>query len=963
MQPHRQAAGGLIDRTRPITFTFDGRPLQGYAGDTLAAALLANGVRLVGRSFKYHRPRGILSAGPEEPNALVEIGTGARREPNTRATVAELFPGLVATSQNRFPSLELDLLAVTGTLAPIFAAGFYYKTFMWPAAFWERVYEPLIRRAAGLGRASGLPDPDQYEKQTEFADLLVIGAGPAGIAAALEAAGRGARVILAEQDTASGGRLLADRREIDGAPASAWLAASLGRLAANPRVRILTRTTVTGVYDGGTYAAVERVNDHLPDAAPSPRQRLWRLVARNSVLATGSIERPLVFPGNDLPGVMLAGAVRTYINRFAVKPGTRAVVFANNDDAAATIADLAAAGITVAGLVDPRPAPSDTIRTLAAKHGIRIFSGTTVARASGGLTLRRVILAHGSRLDCDLLAMGGGWSPTIHLASHHGGKPVWDAERAAFTPGPMPPGMRAVGAAAGRFLLADATGRPTGPETPPDAASTPASTVHGKKAFVDFQNDVTASDVSLAAAEGFTAAEHLKRYTTLGMATDSGKTSNVTGAALIAGATGRTIAQTGTTVFRPPYTPVAIGALAGAHRGKHWRPSRRTPAHDWAEAQGAVFQQFGEWHRALRFPHAGESPLQTCSREVHAVRGASGFCDVSTLGKIDVQGPDAAAFLDFVYANAVASLKPGRVRYGIMLREDGFLFDDGTIARRSPTHFLLSTTTANATRVLRHLDHCHQILRPELAVACEPVTDQWAQFAIAGPEARTILQTLTPGSPIDHAALPPMGWCETTIRLPGTDPIEARLFRVSFSGALGFELAVPASHGEALARALAAAGATPYGLDALDVMRLEKGHVVGAELNGQTTAADLGLGKMVRADKDFVGRALHQRAALIDPDRPRLVGLRPVAAGTSFQAGAHLIPHGAEITAANDQGHVTSAAWSPTLGHWIGLGLLAGGPRRIGEVVHAVNPLQNRTTELEVVASVFHDPEGLAQRG
>ena len=963
MQKHRLAAGGRIDRTRPIAFTFDGRTLGGYAGDTLASALLANGVRLVGRSFKYHRPRGILSAGPEEPNALVEIRTGARREPNTRATVTELFPGLVATSQNRFPSLEIDLLAVTGALAPIFSAGFYYKTFMWPAAFWERVYEPLIRRAAGLGRAAGLPDPDTYEKQTAFADLLVIGAGPAGIATALDAAESGARVILAEQDFSPGGRLLADRHEIDGAPAAAWVADALARLLANPRVRILTRTTVIGVYDGGTYAAVERVSDHLPKATPGPRQRLWRLLAPKSVLATGSIERPLVFPGNDLPGVMLAGAVRTYINRFAVRPGTRAVVFANNDDAAATIADLAAAGITVAALLDPRPAPADTIRKLAADLGIRIFSGTTVARASGGLTLRRVILSNGTRLECDLLAMGGGWSPTIHLASHHGARPVWNEAHAAFTPGPMPPGMRATGAAVGRFLLADAVGCPTGPELPPDAATTPARAVHGKNAFVDFQNDVTASDVSLAAREGFTAAEHLKRYTTLGMATDSGKTSNVTGAALIAGATGRTIAETGTTVFRPPYTPVAIGALAGAHRGKHWRPSRRTPAHDWAEAHGAIFQQFGEWHRALRFPRNGETPLQTTTREVHAVRRAAGFCDVSTLGKIDVQGPDAAAFLDFVYANAVASLKPHRVRYGIMLREDGFLFDDGTIARRTPTHFLLSTTTANATRVLRHLDYCHQILRPELAVAVEPVTDQWAQFAIAGPQSRTILQSLQPASPIDNAALPAMGWCETTITLPSDASIAARLFRVSFSGALGFEIAIPASHGDALARQLAAAGAIPYGLDALDVMRLEKGHVVGAELNGQTTAADLGLGRMVRPDKDFVGRALLNRPALTDPDRPRLVGLRPVNAGASFQAGAHLIPRGRAATAANDQGHVTSAAWSPTLGHWIGLGLLAGGPRRIGEIVQAVNPLQNLATDLEVVASVFHDPDGQVPRG
>jgi heterotetrameric sarcosine oxidase alpha subunit len=769
-QAFRRETGGLIDRARPAGFTFDGKRFEGFEGDTLASALLANGVRLVGRSFKYHRPRGILSAGPEEPNALVELREGAAREPNTRATVAELFDGLRARSQNRFPSLKHDVLSINGLLSPVFAAGFYYKTFMWPPAFWERVYEPLIRRAAGLGRASGLPDPDRYEKQTAFADILVIGAGAAGLAAALAAADAGLRVVLAEQDFTVGGRLLSDRRMIDGRPAGAWLADAEAKLREAPNVRILSRTTITGVYDGGTYAGVERVSDHLASPGTQPRQRLWRIVAPRAVLAAGAIERPLVFGGNDLPGVMLAGAVRSYVNRFAVNPGTRAVVFANNDDGASTVADLVQAGIEVVGLVDPRPETPPAMSEMAASHGVQVFRRSTIRQAIGGTALKGVLLggeADGTKLSCDLLAMSGGWNPAVHLASNHGGKPVWDEALTAFVPGAMPPGMQAAGAAAGRFCLRDALASgetavtgvaaavpPTGDE---NAAVTPLWQVPDStgKAFVDFQNDVTAADIALAAREGFTAVEHLKRYTTLGMATDQGKTSNVTGLAMMAALTGRTMAQTGTTVFRPPYTPVAIGVMGGVHRGIHYRPTRRTPAHEWAETQGAQFIDAGGWLRATHFPAAGETMQQSIDREVRIVRNAAGFCDVSTLGKIDVQGPDAGAFLDFVYANMISSLASGRARYALMLREDGFIFDDGTVARLSDTHFVATTTTTNAARVLQHLDFCHRVLKPDLDVCIEPVTDQWAQFALAGPQARSVLQQIV-GRSVDvgDGALP-----------------------------------------------------------------------------------------------------------------------------------------------------------------------------------------------------------------
>jgi sarcosine oxidase subunit alpha len=561
--------------------------------------------------------------------------------------------------------------------------------------------------------------------------------------------------------------------------------------------------------------------------------------------------------------------------------------------------------------------------------------------------------------------MSGGWNPAVHLASHHGGKPVWNDTIAAFVPGAMPPGLRAAGAASGHMRLADAlrtsaaSNLTTGEESD---AITPLWQVPDStgKSFVDFQNDVTASDVALAAREGFTAVEHLKRYTTLGMATDQGKTSNVTGLAIMASLTNRTIAETGTTVFRPPYTPVALGAMAGPHRGRHFRPTRRTPAHAWAERQGAKFVEAGEWLRATHFPQPNETAVQqSIDREVRTVRQSAGFCDVTTLGKIDVQGPDAAAFLDFIYANAISTINPGRVRYALMLRDDGFAFDDGTVARLSPTHFLLTTTTANAARVLRHMAFCHQILRPEWDVCIEPVTDQWAQFALAGPGSRTILEKLVDAkTDVSNAGLPFMATVPAHVAgVPG------RLFRISFSGEMAYELAVPSSEGGALAEALLQAGATPYGLEALNVLRLEKGHPVGAELNGQTTAADLGLGGMLSRKKDFIGRVLSQRPALLAPDRQTLVGLRPCAPGATLQAGSHLIPDGAPATAENDRGHVTSAAYSATLGHWIALGLLANGADATGRIFRAVNPLQGTETEVEVVSRVFHDPEGRALHG
>ena len=973
---------GLIDRSQKLNFTFNGKTLEGYHGDTLASALLANGQKLVARSFKYHRPRGIFTAGSEEPNALMQIGQGAFVEPNTRATVAELYDGLTATSQNHRGSLEHDLMAITDLFSPLLSAGFYYKTFMWPKAFWGKLYEPIIRASAGLGKLSAQEDPDKYDKGFLHCDLLIIGAGPSGLAAALAAGRAKAQVILADEDFRLGGRLNAETMSVENSSGSQWAAEALAELATLDNVRLMPRTTVYGAYDHGTYGALEQVEHNLGTALSKPRQILWRIYAKHTLLCAGATERPIAFGNNDRPGIMLAGAVRAYANRWGVATGRAVTIFTNNDDGWRTANDLAAQNVHINTIIDSRQS-SD----MQAPDNCEVIYYGRVVDTKGRHGLKSITLADGRKIETDCLGVSGGWSPNVHLTCHQRGRPQWRDDIAAFVPGnELPVGMSVAGAANGEMTLHNALreghananaivkelGFKPARKSAPNAEDEPACVSAfwhvkegSKRAWLDLQNDVTVKDIKLSYQEGYRSVEHMKRYTTLGMATDQGKTANIPALAVMAECTGKTIPETGTTIFRPPYTPVAIGAFGGRARGPKYRPVRYTPSHKWAKELGAIFVETGLWMRAQWFPKNGETHWrESVDREVLQTRKSVGICDVSTLGKIDIQGGDAAQFINKVYCNGFAKLPIGKTRYGLMLREDGMVMDDGTTARLGDNHYLMTTTTGNAASVYRHLQFCAQCLWPQLDVHLVSQTEQFAQFAIAGPNSRKLLlKIIDPEFDISNEHFPFMACAQITI----CDGIPARLFRISFSGELAYEIAVPTRYGDSLVRALMKSGeefdAVPYGLEALNVMRIEKGHATASELNGQTTARDLGMGRMMSTKKDYIGNILARRPALNRDDGFTLMGFRPVDHKANLRSGAHFIAKGKPEIMDNDEGWMTSVAFSPTLGHSIGLGFIKSGDKRIGEIVIAADPLHGNSIPVEIVSPHFIDPKGERLRG
>ncbi|MDC3020354.1 sarcosine oxidase subunit alpha family protein [Candidatus Pelagibacter sp.] len=991
-QPFRLNKEGLINRKKKISFTFNGKKLFGYEGDTIASALIANGIHLVGRSFKYHRPRGFFGAGVEEPNAKLQVEFNGHSEPNVNATEMELVEGLSATSQNCWPSVNFDIGAINNFLKMFFPAGFYYKTFMWPKSFWYKIYEPFIRKAAGLGVASIEKDKERYEHKFEYCDLLVTGSGPSGLASAYAAAKNGAKVILAEDKPRFGGTLLTDDVSIDNLSGKDWAEKIITELKSMPNVTVKNRSQVFGYYDHNMLVMFERVSDHLEKKSKfTPRQRLWYIRAKETILSTGSIERPIVFGNNDTPGIFLSAAAKEYMKIYGVLVGKKPLIFTNNDSAYETALEFKKNNVEPIILDTREEHSSELIDEAKSKgidirfsHGVIVANGYKKVKSAkiGKLNKDKNSFEKIETIDCDCICVSGFWTPSVHLASQSGNKLKYEEKIDAFIPDKKKQHETSVGAANGSFTLEESLkhGFENGSNLSAKITDTkteiaipnvnekkygahdkfwcmPLPKNESPKRFVDFQNDVSVSDIEIALREGYRSIEHVKRYTTLGMATDQGRTSNLNGLQLVSNIENKIVPEVGHTTFRPPFTPITIGTIVGREVGMEYMPTRKTPMHEWHEKNNAVFVDAGAWKRPRYYKQGNETLFEASKREAKNVRENVGICDVTTLGKIDIKGPDAAEFLNRVYTNAWMKLPVGKARYGLMLREDGIVMDDGTTTRISENHYHMTTTTAQAANVLSHLEYYLQIVWPELNVNVVSTTEQWAGAAIAGPKSRDMLSKLYPDLDVSNDALPFMGYKEADFF-----GVPSRIFRISFSGELAYEINVKSDHGmfmwEKMMEVGKEFGNQPYGTEALSTLRIEMGHVAGPELDGRTIPSDVSLNGLVSKKKDFIGKNSLGREAFNVESRQKIVGLIPIDRKSSIPEGSHIVQDQNAKLPNPKLGHVSSSCWSVENNNPFSLAIMKDGKNMIGKKFFAVSPLKNKSIEVEVISSHYVDPEG-----
>ena len=991
-QPFRLNKEGLINRNKKISFTFNGKKLFGYEGDTIASALIANGIHLVGRSFKYHRPRGFFGAGVEEPNAKLQVEFNGHSEPNVNATEMELVEGLSATSQNCWPSVNFDIGAINNFLKMFFPAGFYYKTFMWPKSFWYKIYEPFIRKAAGLGVASIEKDKERYEHKFEYCDLLVTGSGPSGLASAYAAAKNGAKVILAEDKPRFGGTLLTDDVSIDNLSGKDWAEKIITELKSMPNVTVKNRSQVFGYYDHNMLVMFERVSDHLEKKSKfTPRQRLWYIRAKETILSTGSIERPIVFGNNDTPGIFLSAAAKEYMKVYGVLVGKKPLIFTNNDSAYETALEFKKNNVEPIILDTREEHSSELIDEAKSKgidirfsHGVIVANGYKKVKSAkiGKLNKDKNSFEKIETVDCDCICVSGFWTPSVHLASQSGNKLKYEEKIDAFIPDKKKQHETSVGAANGSFTLEESLkhGFENGSNLSAKITETkteisipnvnekkygahdkfwcmPLPKNENPKRFVDFQNDVSVSDIEIALREGYRSIEHVKRYTTLGMATDQGRTSNLNGLQLVSNIENKIVPEVGHTTFRPPFTPITIGTIVGREVGMEYMPTRKTPMHEWHEKNNAVFVDAGAWKRPRYYKQGSETLFEASKREAKNVRENVGICDVTTLGKIDIKGPDAAEFLNRVYTNAWMKLPVGKARYGLMLREDGIVMDDGTTTRISENHYHMTTTTAQAANVLSHLEYYLQIVWPELNVNVVSTTEQWAGAAIAGPKSRDMLSKLYPDLDVSNEALPFMGYKEAEFF-----GVPSRIFRISFSGELAYEINVKSDHGmfmwEKMMEVGKEFGNQPYGTEALSTLRIEMGHVAGPELDGRTIPSDVSLNGLVSKKKDFIGKNSLGREAFNVESRQKIVGLIPIDRKSSIPEGSHIVQDQNAKLPNPKLGHVSSSCWSVENNNPFSLAIMKDGKNMIGKKFFAVSPLKNKSIEVEVISSHYVDPEG-----